>query len=135
MFLNAIIEKDEYGYFAYVPNLQRCVSQGKTYEEALANIKEATELYLESLDDDEIILLKNKISSIVPIEVVLKYGVFKLTFKDYHCSISVFSSLSAITPIHCFASLALLCSSFLMPVRLRFGAYHLSLSDRLHRLQ
>ncbi|MDL0089984.1 type II toxin-antitoxin system HicB family antitoxin [Campylobacter gastrosuis] len=71
MFLNAIIEKDENGYFAYVPSLQGCVSQGKTYEEALTNIKEASELYLESLDDDELFLLKNKISSIVPIEIAL----------------------------------------------------------------
>lgn len=71
MFLNAIIEKDENGYFAYVPSLQGCVSQGKTYEEALTNIKEASKLYLESLDDDELFLLKNKISSIVPIEIVL----------------------------------------------------------------
>lgn len=71
MFLNAIIEKDENGYFAYVPSLQGCVSQGKTYEEALTNIKEASEFYLESLDDDELFLLKNKISSIVPIEIAL----------------------------------------------------------------
>ncbi|SMN00948.1 hypothetical protein SPONN_2058 [uncultured Candidatus Thioglobus sp.] len=49
MFLNAIIEKDDNGYFAFVPNLSGCVSQGETYEEALSNIKEASELYLESL--------------------------------------------------------------------------------------
>lgn len=49
MILQAIIEKDEYGYFAYVPQLQGCVSQGNTYEEALSNIREAMELYSESL--------------------------------------------------------------------------------------
>lgn len=49
MILNAIIEKDEFGYFAYVPALEGCVSQGKNYEEALANINEAAKLYLESI--------------------------------------------------------------------------------------
>ncbi|MDA3055010.1 MULTISPECIES: type II toxin-antitoxin system HicB family antitoxin [unclassified Campylobacter] len=52
MILQAIIEKDEYGYFAYVPQLQGCVSQGNTYEEALSNIREAMELYLESLQKE-----------------------------------------------------------------------------------
>ncbi|MDA3048221.1 type II toxin-antitoxin system HicB family antitoxin [Campylobacter sp. JMF_08 NE1] len=52
MILQAIIEKDEYGYFAYVPQLQGCVSQGDTYEEALSNIREAMELYLESLQKE-----------------------------------------------------------------------------------
>lgn len=37
--MNAIIEKDENGYYAYVPALKGCVSQGNTYEEALENIK------------------------------------------------------------------------------------------------
>ncbi|GAI53324.1 unnamed protein product [marine sediment metagenome] len=49
MKLNAILEKDEYGYFAYVPVLKGCVSQGDTFEEALQNIKEAAELYVEDL--------------------------------------------------------------------------------------
>lgn len=53
MFINAVIEKDEFGYFAYVPSLLGCVSQGKTYEEALNNIQEATELYLETLRKEE----------------------------------------------------------------------------------
>ncbi|SUX26786.1 cpp24 [Campylobacter upsaliensis] len=34
MNFNAIIEKDENGYFAYVPELKGCVSEGKSYEEA-----------------------------------------------------------------------------------------------------
>lgn len=41
MKFNAILEKDEYGYFAYVPVLKDCVSQGDTFEEALQNIKDA----------------------------------------------------------------------------------------------
>ncbi|TLD85198.1 type II toxin-antitoxin system HicB family antitoxin [Helicobacter sp. MIT 11-5569] len=69
MILNAVIEKDEFGYFAYVPELKGCVSQGETYEEAITNIKEAIQLYLESLNEKETESLKNKIFSIVPIEI------------------------------------------------------------------
>ncbi|EAJ4543499.1 type II toxin-antitoxin system HicB family antitoxin, partial [Campylobacter jejuni] len=47
MLLNIIIEKDQDGYFARILELEGCVSQGNTYEETLANIKEAGELYLE----------------------------------------------------------------------------------------
>ncbi|QBL11250.1 type II toxin-antitoxin system HicB family antitoxin [Campylobacter helveticus] len=71
MTLNAIIEKDENGYFAYVPELKGCMSEGNTYEEALANIKEASELYLESLQEDEIKNLQTKWISIAPIQVGL----------------------------------------------------------------
>ena len=39
------------GYTAYVPSLPGCVSQGETVEEAMANIKEAIGLYLESLKE------------------------------------------------------------------------------------
>lgn len=72
MLLNAVIEKDESGYFATIPALKGCVSQGKTYEEALDNIKEATELYLESLEQKEIDRLQNTVCVIAPIEVVLR---------------------------------------------------------------
>ncbi len=45
-----IIEKDEDGvYVAEAPNLPGCISQGTTRAEAIVNIKEAIELYLESL--------------------------------------------------------------------------------------
>lgn len=71
MLLNAVIEKDEQGYFAYIPNLKGCVSQGDTYEEALVNIKEAADLYLENLKKDEITLLEAKNTIIAPIEVLL----------------------------------------------------------------
>lgn len=71
MLLNAVIEKDENGYFAFVPSLQGCVSQGTTYEEALRNIKEAIELYLETLEADELAVISNKNSVIAPIEVAL----------------------------------------------------------------
>jgi len=44
-----IIEKDEDGYFASCPALQGCYTQGDTYEETLANIHDAIELYLEDM--------------------------------------------------------------------------------------
>ena len=40
------------GYTVYVPSLPGCISEGDTYEEALANISEAISLYLEPVDDD-----------------------------------------------------------------------------------
>lgn len=42
-------EEKEGGYSAWVPTLPGCVSQGETFEEALNNIKEAMELYLEDI--------------------------------------------------------------------------------------
>lgn len=42
------------GYSVTIPALPGCISQGETFEEALVNIKEATELYLEDLKESEI---------------------------------------------------------------------------------
>lgn len=39
------------GYWVEVPSLAGCVSQGETRREALKNIKDATELYLEAAAD------------------------------------------------------------------------------------
>jgi predicted RNase H-like HicB family nuclease len=39
----------------YVPSLPGCVSEGETVEEALGNIQEAIELYLEPVEDDLVI--------------------------------------------------------------------------------
>ncbi|MBD2353877.1 type II toxin-antitoxin system HicB family antitoxin [Tolypothrix sp. FACHB-123] len=38
---------DEGGYTVYVPSLPGCLSEGETVDEALKNIQEAIELYLE----------------------------------------------------------------------------------------
>lgn len=40
------------GYTVYVPSLPGCISEGETIDEALENIREAIELYLEPVDDD-----------------------------------------------------------------------------------
>ncbi len=51
MKLHVIIEQDEAGYFtAEVPALPGCLSQGKTREEAIANVKEAIEGWLEVME-------------------------------------------------------------------------------------
>ncbi len=42
----------EGGYTVYVPALPGCISEGDTKEEALNNITEAIELYLEPTEDD-----------------------------------------------------------------------------------
>ena len=52
--VSVVIEKDEYGYYAYCPELEGCQTQGDTLEEILDNMKEAIELYLETLAEDEI---------------------------------------------------------------------------------
>ncbi len=50
---NIVIEKDDFGYYAYCPELQGCQTQGDTIDEVMANMKEAIELYLETLDGEE----------------------------------------------------------------------------------
>lgn len=50
-----IIYPGEDGYWvAEVPSLPGCVSQGKTKEEALANIKEAIHGYIGALEEDSL---------------------------------------------------------------------------------
>jgi predicted RNase H-like HicB family nuclease len=51
MKLHVVVEEDEAGYYAAeVPALPGCLSQGKTREEAIANVKEAIEGWLEVMD-------------------------------------------------------------------------------------
>jgi predicted RNase H-like HicB family nuclease len=53
MNLKVILEpSDEGGFTATVPALPGCISEGDTREEALANIREAIELYLDPVEDD-----------------------------------------------------------------------------------
>lgn len=51
MKLKVVLEPSEEGGFTvYVPSLPGCISEGDNLEEALANIREAIELYLEAED-------------------------------------------------------------------------------------
>ena len=53
MNLKVILEpSDEGGFTAIVPCLPGCISEGDTRDEALINIREAIELYLEPIEDD-----------------------------------------------------------------------------------
>src|SRR4030067_3094292 len=53
MILRVVLEpSDEGGYTAHVPSLPGCISEGDSREDALRNIKEAIELYLEPVEDD-----------------------------------------------------------------------------------
>lgn len=53
MKIKALLEPSEEGGFTvYVPSLPGCVSEGDTREEALANIREAIELYLDPVEDE-----------------------------------------------------------------------------------
>jgi len=52
--LHIMIEQDEAGYYvAEVPALPGCFSQGQTYEEAIANIKEAIQGWLEVMESKQ----------------------------------------------------------------------------------
>ena len=53
MDLSIVLERGEDGMFvAHCPSLKSCWSQGRTREEALSNIREAIELYLEPEPDE-----------------------------------------------------------------------------------
>lgn len=53
MQVRVILEPSEDGgYSVRVPTLPGCISEGDTREEALANIREAIQLYLEPVEDD-----------------------------------------------------------------------------------
>ena len=48
-----VLEDETGGYLAFVPALPGCHTQGDTMEELMENVKEAIELYLETLTDEE----------------------------------------------------------------------------------
>ena len=57
------IQKTDEGYAISVPGLPGCWSQGKTEKEALENIKDAIQAYLETVEE----LSKDKKSSYVEV--------------------------------------------------------------------
>lgn len=66
----AVFEPDDArgGYTVTIPALPGCISEGDTFEKALANIKEAAKLYLEVMKKED-----NQISSqdaiVAPIQI------------------------------------------------------------------
>lgn len=62
MKLKVVLEpSDESGYTVFVPSLPGCISEGDTREEALTNIREAIELYLEPTEDDHVPVGKGEV--------------------------------------------------------------------------
>jgi predicted RNase H-like HicB family nuclease len=51
--VSVVIEQDDHGWYAWCLQLKGCQTQGKTVEETLTNIREAIELFLETLTDDK----------------------------------------------------------------------------------
>ncbi len=45
------LRESEEGYAVWCPSLPGCWSQGKTKEEALENIKDAIQVYLEAIEE------------------------------------------------------------------------------------
>lgn len=52
-YFSVVVEKDKHGYTATCPAIQGCYSQGNTYEEAVANIRDAIKLCLEDISASE----------------------------------------------------------------------------------
>ena len=58
MTLKAILHEEDGGYWAEVPALKGCYSQGKTIEETRRNITEAVQGYLETFEQEFLSHLK-----------------------------------------------------------------------------
>ncbi len=66
-----IMEDESDGYLAFVPALPGCHTQGDTLQELMENVKEAIELYLETLPEEEKKeLLKQKVVGIQKVKAV-----------------------------------------------------------------
>lgn len=50
LLLTVVVKEEEKGYSVLCPELN-VASQGETFEESISNIKEATELYIESAEE------------------------------------------------------------------------------------
>ena len=66
---SVVIEKDADGYYAFCPELQGCYTQGETYEEALANIRDAIKLHVAERIESGEGLPKLEMVSLTTVEV------------------------------------------------------------------
>ena len=68
---NAVfLEEDDGGYSVSVPALPGCFSQGDTFEDAVENIKEAMELYIEDeREDTEWLNYRSRREFLVPVQL------------------------------------------------------------------
>jgi predicted RNase H-like HicB family nuclease len=56
---------EEGGWVVECPSLPGCISQGETKDEALANIREAIELYVETLEAEGLPVPEDRFESIL----------------------------------------------------------------------
>ena len=72
---NVILEQEEdEGYAVSVPALPGCFSQGDTFEEALNNVKEAINLYLEKVPKEEVNYFGHRAEREFVVPVKLEYA-------------------------------------------------------------
>jgi len=70
---NAILQKEkDGGYSVSVPSLPGCFSQGDDFEDAIKNIQEAMELYLED-ENDKVFKIESKEEFMVPVTLKHKH--------------------------------------------------------------
>lgn len=61
-----IIYRGEDGYWvAECPSLPGCLSQGKTKEEAVANIREAIRGYISALEEDKLVVPEERFDAVL----------------------------------------------------------------------
>lgn len=68
----AVFEPDKKsgGFTVTIPSLPGCISEGDTFEQAAANIKEAAELYLEVVKQEKTVIPQEEAGVVVaPIQV------------------------------------------------------------------
>jgi len=68
---SVIIEEDKDGFFAYCPELQGCYTQGKNYEEAMENIKDAIQLHVKDRLTNSERFVRSKSISLSTVEVAV----------------------------------------------------------------
>ena len=67
--VNLIFDPEYHGYAADVPQLPACMSQGKTVEAALKNVRKAIVAYLKAVGREEVTTLPEVLTSQVEVRV------------------------------------------------------------------
>ena len=66
MMRQVVLYPSEDGYWvAECPSLAGCVSQGETKQSAIANIREAIEIYIDALEDDGLPIPEERFEALV----------------------------------------------------------------------
>jgi predicted RNase H-like HicB family nuclease len=65
--VNLIFDREYHGYVADMPQLPGCMSQGKTVEAALKNVRKAIAAYLKAAGREEVTTLPGALTSQVEV--------------------------------------------------------------------